>query len=91
MYNDLAVQEQELRLQEKYPIGTRGRLRYKTSITFYLAMGWTPDAIAVVEAAYISKGIGNECLTVRLENGRVEPLRCYPTEFEVLEGDRNED
>jgi len=91
MYNDLAVQEQELRLQEKYPVGTRGKIRFKESLTdSYLSLGWTPKAIAVIESAYVSAA-GYKCLTVRLENGRVEPLMCKAEEFEALEGDRDED
>jgi len=88
MYNDLTVQEQELRLQEKYPVGTRGRIRFDDSLAyFYRRFGWTPEAIAVVDAAYIS-ATWYECLTVRMENGLVKPLGCKAAEFEVLDEDQ---
>ena len=90
MHNDLTLQEQELRLQEKYPVGTRGRIRFDDSLAdFYSRLGWTPESIAVVESAYVS-GVGYECLTAIIENGLVKPLMCKAEEFEVLSQDHNE-
>jgi len=82
------LKEQVLRLQEKYPVGTRGRIRFEDyQVDSYLSLGWTPEDIAVVESVCVS-GNGCECLTTRFENDKFEPFMCKAEDFQVLDGDQ---
>jgi len=87
MHNDLTKQLQELRLQEKYPIGTRGRIKFEDyQVDSYLSLGWTPEDIAVVESVCVSGGF--ECLITKYENDKFEPFMCKAEDFQVLDEDQ---
>jgi len=87
MHSELT--KQVLRLQGKYPVGTRGRIKFEDyQAYFYFGLGLTLEDIAVVESVCVS-GTGCECLITRYENDKFEPFMCNAEDFEVLEGDRN--